>query len=350
MIDRLADLVSRIFDWALEVVLTILSSVWQFLLQFAREHPSSVVLLVLAFVRMLGTTVQSGTAAVLFTFGRAKKVLQPGFHPLIPLVQTVRHTPVRSVTLDLPRQRVTTCDGLVYDVDTTIVYRVEDAITAVIAIDNIRHGVMTLLPLLVHELIREQTRETLSARKLLDQELTERARQALTRWGLYVETAGLSTIAPTRPTVRLSQLSARVTERVRLWHESGGTGVALVFTTAAQAPQGKPRARYRRQRVTDLADLASAKISVILPRGGQLTVNDEIMIASDSRTFETPRLERDKPYYYTMKVDYIALGLPISESRLVEIRAGRSYVVDFTQPIPDPTEPGSFQTALSPEP
>src|SRR5687767_4993025 len=98
--------------WLLDLALWFLRAVWRVALDQAKKHPAGAVVVALAIVRMFGTTVQTGTAGVLFSWGRAKKVLEPGFHPLIPIVQTVRHTPIRSVTLDLPRQRVATGDGL----------------------------------------------------------------------------------------------------------------------------------------------------------------------------------------------------------------------------------------------
>lgn len=340
MISRLWNLAWSVLDWAWDTAWWLLGVTWIGVRGYAERHPVAAALAALAFIRMFGTTVQSGTAGVLFSWGRAKKVLEPGFHPLIPIVQTVRHTPVRSVTLDLPKQRVATGDGLVYDVDTNIVYRVEDPITAAVSIDSVRMGVSTLVPLLVHDLLREQTRETLlTARHALDQELTARSRQALTRWGLYVETAGMSTIAPTRPTVRLTQLPARVAERARQLRQIGGDGVAVALTTAAPPPQAKARARYRRHRAPAFKEAASARVSVVMPPGGRLTVNDVELLASDVRTFDTPRLEREKAYYYTMRVDYVEHGVPLNETRVVEVRAGKTYTVDFTKPAPESSVP-----------
>src|SRR4051794_33153127 len=176
-------------SWLLGLILDVLSWVWHATVRFANRNPAAVVVALIALARMFGTTVQTGWAGVLFSFGRARKVLEPGFHPLIPIFQRVRQTPIRSITLDLPRQRVTTADGLVYDVLTTIVYRVDDPITALTAIDDVRKGVLTLMPLLVHGLLREQTRQTLADRSWLDGELIAPARKALARWGLALEQA-----------------------------------------------------------------------------------------------------------------------------------------------------------------
>src|SRR5207253_2049935 len=127
---------------------------------------------------------------VLFVFGRVRKELEPGFHPLFPVVMTARKTPVRSVTLDLPRQRLTTADGLVYDVQANIVYRVADPKLALTQIDNLRKGIEALLPLIVEDLLRGQTQATVLDFKALEAELIGRAEQALRPWGVRVEQAG----------------------------------------------------------------------------------------------------------------------------------------------------------------
>jgi regulator of protease activity HflC (stomatin/prohibitin superfamily) len=219
------------------------------LLYFAKQHPVAVLLLVLAIVRSFGTTVQTGWAGLLFSWGRAKKVLEPGFHPLIPIVQQVRQTPIRSVTLDLPRQRVTTRTGLVYEVDSTLVYHVADPVVALTGIEDVKKGCLTLMPLLVQELMREQTRESLTGRAALDAELMARAQKALGRWGLVVEQAGFSTIAPTAPTASVTQLPARIRERRRLLGEcvEQGTevGLALMLVAPGRVPLSRARARAR---------------------------------------------------------------------------------------------------------
>jgi regulator of protease activity HflC (stomatin/prohibitin superfamily) len=244
-------LLEYLLGWGLWALL----AVWHFLVRFVRQRPVEAGVVLLAIVRSFGTTVQTGTAGVLFTCGRARKVLEPGFQPLIPIFQRVRVTPIRSVTLDLPKQRVATGDGLVYEVDTTIVYRVEDPILALTGIDDVNKGVQTLLPLLVHDILRKKTQQTLVARQALDEELTEKARVALARWGLVVEQAGLTTLAPSRHTTRLSQQAARVRERAKLLAEmvdevDDEAAVALVSGTAcptsrAQASRAR-RARDRR--------------------------------------------------------------------------------------------------------
>jgi regulator of protease activity HflC (stomatin/prohibitin superfamily) len=233
----------------IDLIPTVAAAVLRFLWRHARENPVATFLAVLAFVRSFGATVQTGWAGVLFSFGRATRVLEPGFHPRLPILQQIRQTPIRSVTLHLPRQRVTTSDGLVYDVDSTLVYRVDDPIRALTAIDDVQKGCLTLMPLLVQDLLREQTRETLAEKSLLDAELMMRARSALARWGLVVEQTGLSSIAPTHQTAHLTQLSLRIGEQVRMFQECIAKGMdpeaAVLLVAPGTAPTSRARARAR---------------------------------------------------------------------------------------------------------
>jgi uncharacterized protein (TIGR03000 family) len=324
-------------EWVLGLLYSIVRGIWLFLWEYGKRHPEAVIIAVLAIVRSFGTTVQTGWAGVLFSFGRAKKVLEPGFHPLIPVVQKVRHTPVRSVTLDLPQQRVTTGDGLVYDVHTNIVYRVEDPIRAATAVDDVKRGVVNLVPLVVHELMRGQTRGTLADRPALDHELTARARQALARWGLAVEQAGMSSIAPTRPTLRLTQLPCRAAERARLFAERRAGGAEEVLAAAlvapGRAPLGRSAARYRRHRPAAPGGATEpAHVTVVLPQPARLWVNGVLVHAVGRQTFETPALERDRRYSYTMKVEVLRDGHTETDTRRVVLAAGKSGTVDFTKP------------------
>ena len=219
------DVLARLADWAGWA----LNWSWDFLLGQAKDHPHAFFLLILFLVRQFGTTVRSGTRGVLFSFGRARRVLEPGFHPLLPVVHHVRKTPIRSVTLDLPKQRVTTSDDLVYDVQANLVYRVAAPVTSMVQIDNLRKGIEAVLPALVQEMLRVKARAEMVERTGFDEEFLARAGKVLERWGVVVEQAGFKTIAPTPPTLRLTQLAQLAAERARVleWYVRAGLSPEL---------------------------------------------------------------------------------------------------------------------------
>ncbi len=191
------------------LAVNILRAVWQIVWSQAKEHPWTIVLALYGLARTFGVMIQSGQRGVLFRWGRVVKELEPGFHWLVPMMHGVRKTPVRSITMELPAQKVMTSDGLVYDVRVNLVYRVNDATKALTLIDRIDSGCRAAISIIVADLLRVRGQGQLVNRASLDRELTERAQAWISRWGLVVEQAGFTTIAPHKSVLRTTQLRAR---------------------------------------------------------------------------------------------------------------------------------------------
>ena len=125
----------------------------------------------------------------------------------------------------------------------------------------------------------------------------------------------------------------------------GDKSYTYVFT-AEQTKDGKKATgkktitvRAGKETVVDFSDLGSkddsattetAKVTIILPTEGKLTVNDVEMKIKGKQTFETPKLTPGQRYYYTVKADLVKDGKATSETRRVNIEAGKSITVDFT--------------------
>jgi uncharacterized protein (TIGR03000 family) len=73
-----------------------------------------------------------------------------------------------------------------------------------------------------------------------------------------------------------------------------------------------------------------ATVTVVLPEGAKLYVNDVALKASRKQTFETPKLEKGKKFYYTVKVELRREGRLVSETKRVSVEAGKTVTVDFT--------------------
>ena len=179
-----------------------------------------VIATVAAIVRAMGVTVESGQTGLRFSFGRANKELEPGFHLLFPFIQTAKVLPTRSRTLDLPAQRVMSSDGLVYLVDANLVYRITDVRRALIQIDDLERGMTQMLGLGVQEVLRKATgAEVARAASGLDGELETALARRLEPWGVSVEGAGFPSIRPSPRTLRITQLGETVEERRRKFDE-----------------------------------------------------------------------------------------------------------------------------------
>jgi regulator of protease activity HflC (stomatin/prohibitin superfamily) len=242
------------------------------LIAYVRDNPFQALIFAVIIVRLFGTTVQTGWKGVLFSFGRVRRELEPGFHALIPFVQRVRKIPVRSITLHLPMQRITTADGLVYDVQANLVYRIVDATRALVQIGDIRKGIEAVLPIVVQDLLRAHTRGQLQDRKALDQDFTVRAEDKLQRWGATVEQAGFMTISPTRRTLRLTQLGLLTRERERMlrrYLDAGlSTELAATLLGADRKVSAHSTVRYR-ARSRHVATLRKAILKTFLAQERQ---------------------------------------------------------------------------------
>lgn len=231
---------------------TLLRTAWRMILSHAQQNPWAVVVLLYGMARAFGVMIQSGQRGVLFRWGWVVKELEPGFHWLIPFVHGVKITPVRSISIDLPNQKMMTADGLVYDVGVNVVYRVENATKAMTLVDHVDSGCRAAIPLIVSEVLRIRDQAQLVDRVSLDRELTERMNAWIARWGLTVEQAGFTTIAPHKSVLHTTQLRAKTTERalgLRALIAGGLDGEsALVMLGSERQPVSKSSRRYHRSK------------------------------------------------------------------------------------------------------
>lgn len=216
----------------------------------AQQHPYAVFAAVYAFMRAMGVTVRSGNQGLLFSFGRVRGVIEPGFRFLVPFLQIVRIVPTRHRTLDLEGQKVATLDGLVYRVHATLVWRIVDIEKALVEIGDLEQGMRDALAISVWEVLVERGREDLRVSEAIDEELAAKMKRWLQPWGVVVERAGFQSIAPSPSTLALIQLRERVRERERAAGliAAGGDGLAGAGGGAALGLIGTPRFPRRRQR------------------------------------------------------------------------------------------------------
>ena len=184
-------------------------------LYLLKEQPYLAFALVYGVIRATGTTVRTGYHGLLFSFGRARKVIEPGFRPLIPFLQIVIKVPTRQRSLDLPAQKVTTFDGLVYFCDANLLYRIDDVRASVVEIDELERGMRQMLGLSIQEELRVRHREELRVSEELDSELQVNMQRRLAPWGIEVLRAGFMSIRPSPVTLRLTQLAALVRSKQR---------------------------------------------------------------------------------------------------------------------------------------
>jgi uncharacterized protein (TIGR03000 family) len=77
----------------------------------------------------------------------------------------------------------------------------------------------------------------------------------------------------------------------------------------------------------------SATLVVNLPADAKLTIDDQPTISTSAqRTFQSPALEPDRPYFYTLKAEVMRAGKPVVMEERVQVRAGQRTEVTMTMP------------------
>lgn len=182
---------------------------------FLANFSQLLVPLALAIYQTAGITIDSGNRGLKFSLGRVSRVLEPGFYPLIPYLQTVREVPSRARTLNPPSQRVVTDAGLVYNVNANLTWRIDDIEAALVAVKDVETGLRDALAIGVQEVVSRATPDEVREPAILDRRLTQRLARKAERWGVAVVEAGFVTLAPTHETLRITQLAGVVDSRRR---------------------------------------------------------------------------------------------------------------------------------------
>jgi hypothetical protein len=220
--------------------------------KWIREHLGELFALAFALTRLLGVQIETGWVGVLFRFGRANKILQPGFHPLIPWVWSVRKLRARAMTFDFPAQRVSNCEGLVYHVDTNLVIRIEDPIKALVEIHDLSAGCALAVLTSTQSIILQATRDELQSPGLLDAQLASDLMNRVARWGITIDHAGFTSISPAPQSLALIQQEARRTTRAEILTHYQASGMPLSDSLGligrARAESGPKRRRPRQSR------------------------------------------------------------------------------------------------------
>jgi uncharacterized protein (TIGR03000 family) len=73
----------------------------------------------------------------------------------------------------------------------------------------------------------------------------------------------------------------------------------------------------------------TARITVLLPEGGQLYVDGKEFGSTAKQTFDTPKLDQGKTYYYTLEMRMKSANNDGAQKRRVTVEAGKEVTVDF---------------------
>ncbi len=157
--------------------------------------------LVLAVVVILSRGIRivpQGSEWVVERLGKFHKVLKPGFHIIIPIVDRVAYkVPTKELILDIPSQEVITKDNAVVRTNAVVFVKVTDPIKAVYNIENFRAAAANLTMTTLRAVIGEMNLdEALYSRERIKGEIKRRISDEFATWGMTLNTVEIQDILP----------------------------------------------------------------------------------------------------------------------------------------------------------
>lgn len=221
-----------------------------------------VVILILASIKQINEYERG----ILFTFGKYSKVLSPGWHLVLPIVQFYKKIDIRTKAVDVPEQDAITADNVSIRINAVIYYKIFDAGKAICEVENFYYAVGQLAQTTMRNIVGSVTLDQLlSDREKISTEICEVIDKATDPWGVKVENVELKDIALPEEMKRVLAKAAEA-EREKaavITKAQGEVEAAENLAKAANTMGSTPGALHLRTLAT-INDLSSDQSNTII--------------------------------------------------------------------------------------
>jgi len=148
---------------------------------------ATIVILAIMFLSAAIRVLNEYERGVIFRLGRVIQTKGPGLIILIPIVDKMVKISMRTITMDVPPQDVITRDNVSIKVNAVVYFRVVDAQSAVISVENYLYATSQLAQTTLRSICGQvELDEILSARDKINQHLQELLDRSTDPWGIKV--------------------------------------------------------------------------------------------------------------------------------------------------------------------
>ncbi|MCB2073638.1 MAG: slipin family protein [Novosphingobium sp.] len=186
---------------------------------------------------------------VVFTLGRFTGVKGPGLIILIPFVQQIVRTDLRTVVLDVPTQDVISRDNVSVKVNAVVYFRVVDPGSAIIQVENFIQATSELAQTTLRSVLgKHELDEMLAERDKLNEDLQEILDKQTDAWGIKVANVEIKHVDIDESMVRAiaRQAEAERERRAKVINAEGEHQAAAKLLEAAQVLGQTPEAMQLR--------------------------------------------------------------------------------------------------------
>ena len=148
-----------------------------------------VVLVILVLVVILCSIKQINEyqRGILYAFGKFSKILGPGWHIILPIINSYDKVDVRTKTVDVPEQEAITKDNVSIRINAVLYYKIFDAAKAVLAVERFNYAVSQLAQTTMRNIVGSVSLdELLTERDKLSEKICEIVDKETDPWGIKV--------------------------------------------------------------------------------------------------------------------------------------------------------------------
>lgn len=132
---------------------------------------------------------------VKFQLGRYKGIMEPGWRLIWPIIQSHQKVDMRVVAVDVPDQDAITRDNVSLNVNAVLYYRITDAKSAILKVENFSFAVSQLAQTTMRDVVGEVALdELLTNRDDVSQRIKDIVDKATDPWGIKIESVDLKHI------------------------------------------------------------------------------------------------------------------------------------------------------------
>ena len=150
---------------------------------------------------------------VLFSRGKFKRVLKPGWNIIIPIFQSYKKVDIRTKADDVPAQEAITKDNVSVKINAVLYYKIFDASKAILEVQNYYYATGQLAQTTMRNAVGSVTLdELLGEREKISENICKIIDELTDPWGIKVENVELKDVALPE---EMKRVIARVAEAER---------------------------------------------------------------------------------------------------------------------------------------
>ncbi|MEM2910747.1 MAG: slipin family protein [Nitrososphaerota archaeon] len=225
-----------------------------------------VVMLIIIILSASIKVVREYERGIIFRLGRFVGAKGPGLFFLIPIVDRFVKVDLRTVVVDIPRQKVVTKDNVSVDVDAAVYYRVIDPAKAVLQVENYVAATNLLAQTTLRDVLGQvELDELLTRREELGKRISGIVDELTEPWGIKVSMVALKDITMPETMVRAiaKQAEAEREKRSRIIIAEGELLASEKLAAAAKQYSEQPISLRLRELQT-LTDIARERNLVVV--------------------------------------------------------------------------------------